>query len=114
MLNSVPLSGDGVEDAIEDTLESQRPVVLTLEITDEFDNPSSTGEIAVPAITAQTGAYHAVLVVGADQRRSVRHFLIRNSWGPYWGLGGYGWLPVGYTIAFAVQAGAIDLASITS
>jgi C1A family cysteine protease len=34
---------------------------------------------------------HAILIVGYDDRK--RAFLVRNSWGEYWGMDGYTWLP---------------------
>jgi len=35
---------------------------------------------------------HAVVAVGHGEARGQRAVLIRNSWGPSWGNGGYGWL----------------------
>jgi len=39
---------------------------------------------------------HALLVVGYDRRR--RRFLVRNSWGARWGLGGYCLMPYPYLL----------------
>ena len=36
---------------------------------------------------------HAVMAVGYDDRRM--SVLVRNSWGPQWGLSGYFWMPYG-------------------
>ena len=32
---------------------------------------------------------HAVTVDGYDSTASIPYFMVRNSWGPDWGLGGY-------------------------
>jgi hypothetical protein len=104
----LPLAHDGAEDTIEDVLATSRPIVLVLELTDEFENPEPDGHIRTPPITAATADYHAVLVVGAATHATHgRRLLVRNSWGPHWGAGGYGWLPLAYLVAFAVQAAAL-------
>jgi len=99
---------DGVEDRIEDTLAAGYPLVLVVEITEEFQNPDPDGSIDVPDIRSPVGDYHAVLVVGAttDPVKG-RRLLIRNSWSEFWGAGGYGWLPVDYLVANAVQAAVV-------
>lgn len=106
----IPLAHDGIECLAEDALAAGFPLVLIIEVTSEFEQPTIDGEIATPALTAPTSDYHAVLVVGAatDQADSARRLLIRNTWGPGWGAGGYGWLPLDYTIAFAGQAAVMD------
>jgi C1A family cysteine protease len=53
---------------------------------------------------------HAVMVVGYDDEhmadgKKVGSFIIRNSWGGDWGLGGYGFLPYEYV----KQALAVDI-----
>ena len=104
----IPLAHDGAEDLLEDALAAGFPVVLLVEVTDEFEDAGPDGSIDVPDIRAPAGDYHAVLVVGAATRQTGRHLLIRNSWGPAWGAGGYGWLPLDYLIANAVQAALVS------
>jgi hypothetical protein len=109
-LFDVPLVHDGIETNIEETLAVGLPVIVVVEITDEFENPSADGEIEVPSLRAPINDYHAITAVGAATNRAgtARRLLIRNSWGPGWGAGGYGWLPYDYLVAFAAQAAAID------
>lgn len=108
-LRAIPLKQDGVEDLIEEELAQSRPVILVVEVTDEFYVPDSAGIVQVPDLRTVAGGYHAVVCVGAASHPALgRLLLIKNSWGTAWGLGGYCWLPVEYLIAFAVQAAAVD------
>ena len=109
-LSSVPVANDGIEDQLAIGL----AVALIIEVTTEFEQATPNGTIEVPPLTAPQGSYHAVLVVGARTHERVRVLLVRNSWGPGWGTGGFGWLPLDYLIAFGARAGAIDLSSFTS
>ena len=105
----LPLAHDGVEGLIEDALASSALAVVVVEVTKEFESAALSGEISVPALTSPAGDYHAVLAVGAatDPATALRRLLIFNTWGDAWGAGGYGWLPMEYLIAFAVQAGIV-------
>jgi C1A family cysteine protease len=89
---------------------------VIVELTGEFEKPSADGEIAVPDLLAPVSDYHAVLAVGAatNTAGTIRRLLIRNTWGPGWGAGGYGWLPLDYLIAFAVQAATNDPSSLVA
>ena len=107
-LQWVALAHDGIEDEIEAHLAAGRAVVLILEVTQEFELPDAEGVIALPPLTAPDGDYHAVLLVGADtDPAGASFFMVMNSWGHGWGVGGFGWLPVSYLEAFAVQAAVV-------
>lgn len=114
ILSPVAVANDGIENGIEDQLANGLVVALIIEITTEFEQATTNGTIEVPPLTAPQGSYHAVLVVGARTHERVRTLLIRNSWGPGWGAGGYGWMPLDYLIAFGARAGAIDPTSFKS
>lgn len=105
----IQLAHDAIEDEIEDRLADGYPVVLVVELTDEFYEPGEDGYVEPPSIRSAAQEYHAVLVVGArtDEARG-RHLLIRNSWGRGWGLGGYCWLPMQYLVAFATEAAFVE------
>jgi len=107
-LASLHLAHDGIEAGIEELLAAGRPVVLVIEVTAEFENASADGTIEVPDIRSPAGDYHAVLVMGAATGPfRGRCLLVRNSWGEFWGAGGYGWLPMDYLIAYAAQAAIV-------
>lgn len=109
-LASLDLAHDGVGDDLEGNLAGGRPVVLVVEVTDEFDDATAEGLIDVPDIRSPAGDYHAVLVVGATNHPDRgRLLLIRNSWTEYWGAGGYGWLPLDYLVAHAIQAATVTI-----
>lgn len=107
-LTELHLHHDGVEANIEDALVGGQPVILVLEVTDEFLLTGDDGIIDVPNVRVRHGGYHAVTCVGAATHPSAgRLLLIKNSWGDEWGVGGYGWLPIDYLRAFAAQAAVI-------
>ncbi|MGI8667490.1 MAG: C1 family peptidase [Jatrophihabitans sp.] len=107
-LSPVVIAHDGVEDAVEHELADGHPVVLVIEISANFRTPDLDGYVTVPPITAPAEGYHAVVVTGAwTDLTHGRVFLIRNSWGEFWGAGGYGLLPVEYLINFGAQAARI-------
>lgn len=109
-LTPIRLAHDGVEEDIEDALTAAHPVLVVLEATPEFMTPEPDGFIPVPVVTVPAAGYHAVVVAGAwtDPVRG-RVLLIRNSWGDYWGAGGYGLLPPDYLIDFGAEAARVSV-----
>jgi hypothetical protein len=70
-----------------------RAPILGLTLPESFFNP------AAPWVISPEGplrGLHAVAGVGLGRHRGDRVFLIRNSWGPDWGDGGYAWLDEGF------------------
>lgn len=55
---------------------------------------AAQGVLRVPGKGESLEGGHAVALVGYDDSRSA--FLVRNSWGPNWGLAGYFWMDYAY------------------
>ncbi|WP_280701372.1 C1 family peptidase [Kitasatospora sp. GP82] len=72
------------------------PFVFGFTVYSSFESPevAKTGEAPMPSPSDQVLGGHAVLAVGYDD--STQRFLVRNSWGPDWGLDGYFTLPYAY------------------
>lgn len=77
-------------------LASGYPFVFGAAIYESFMTAAvaSTGTVPMPKRTERMLGGHAMLAVGYDLK--VRRFVVRNSWGTAWGLGGYCVLPFAY------------------
>jgi GH25 family lysozyme M1 (1,4-beta-N-acetylmuramidase) len=62
----------------------------------ESDDVAHTGIVPMPGADEQTIGGHAVLAVGFDDNKNM--FIIRNSWGAVWGIGGYCYMPYAYLL----------------
>jgi hypothetical protein len=103
------LARDGLENAVENTLAAGQPVLLAVEVTREFRLPPPSGEIALAPLNTGLGEGHAVLAVGANTHPvRGRQLLVRNSWGPWWGAGGYGWLTHSWLAAFGMAWATVN------
>jgi C1A family cysteine protease len=62
----------------------------------ESDAVARTGRVPLPAPKEKLLGGHAVLAVGYDHARE--RFIVRNSWGPGWGMKGYFTMPYAYLL----------------
>jgi C1A family cysteine protease len=74
------------------------PFVLGFTVYTSFESAkvASTGIVPMPAPGEQVMGGHCVVAVGYEN--STRTFIIRNSWGSGWGMGGYCKMPYEYLI----------------
>ena len=72
------------------------PFVLGITVYESFesDDVAHTGVVPMPGDSETTLGGHAVLAVGYDD--GSQRFLVRNSWGSDWGMGGYFTIPYAY------------------
>jgi len=86
------------------------PVALGITLYPSFFRPSRTGHIADPQPGDPKKGRHAVVAVGFDDGE----ILIRNSWGPTWGVDGYGWITDSYLDGHATDVWAADVVPTTT
>jgi C1A family cysteine protease len=60
----------------------------------EGDDVAKSGIVPMPGATETVLGGHAVMAVGYDD--ASQRFLVRNSWGSAWGMGGYFTIPYAY------------------
>jgi hypothetical protein len=88
--------------AVRHALARDQAVVLGIRLHATWFQLPPDGRVGMPAAGARDFGGHAVLVVGYDADA----LIVRNSWGPDWGLDGYAYLPDAYVDAFGVVARA--------
>ncbi len=84
-------------DAMRGCLAEGYPIVFGLKLTQAFFRPPPSGRIKTPNADDPQSAdhgLHAMLLVGYNDRKAC--FIVRNSWGEGWGVGGYAYLPYDY------------------
>lgn len=88
--------------AIKNQLAAGMPIMFGTAVWKEIFDVGGDGKIPYPAPGEQPEGGHAVDAVGYDDNMTIGSskgaFLIRNSWGTSWGMGGYGWLPYDYLL----------------
>jgi C1A family cysteine protease len=72
------------------------PFVFGFTVYESFegDEVAKTGIVPMPESAEATLGGHAVMAVGYDD--TSQRFLVRNSWGTDWGMGGYFTIPYAY------------------
>ncbi len=74
------------------------PFVFGFTVYESFESATvaKTGIVPMPAQGESVLGGHCVLAVGYNDKQ--RRFIVRNSWGPKWGIGGYCTMPYEYLI----------------
>jgi C1A family cysteine protease len=72
------------------------PFVFGFTVYESFESPevAKTGVVPLPGPGDAAIGGHAVLAVGYDDKEE--RFIVRNSWGPGWGMKGYFTIPYSY------------------
>ena len=95
-------------DSMRGTLADGHPIVFGVELYTSFDNGGDHGHIETPVKhKSKFDADHAMIAVGYDDAK--KEFIVRNSWGSWWGDGGYCFLGYDYlgNEAFCYEAWAV-------
>lgn len=107
-LVAVPLLPGG-QDHIENALADGFPVVVAIELSEEFTKVVGNAIVTVPDSIPEPQGLHAILIVGASWDASAgRTYRILNSWGRDWADGGFTWLPALYLDKYAAIAAALS------
>ena len=80
------------------------PSMFGFSVYNSYTQANTTGKIPYPAPGDRVIGGHAIVTVGYDDNMKIKNtnlggvetqgaLLIRNSWGPAWGMSGYGYLP---------------------
>jgi C1A family cysteine protease len=81
---------------LKSTLAQGYPIVFGITVFSSFesDEVEKTGIVPMPAHNEEDLGGHCIVLAGYDDTKSA--FLVRNSWGSDWGVGGYCWMPYAY------------------
>jgi C1A family cysteine protease len=85
-------------DQLRGCLAAGYPFVFGFTVYESFESQqvASSGEAPMPKAGEKQLGGHAVLAVGYDEDQ--QRFIVRNSWGPGWGMKGYFTLPYPYLL----------------
>lgn len=76
---------------LEAALAAKNPIAFGAMVWESIERVGRDGLVPMPRKSERPLGGHAMLLVGYD--RTMRCFLVRNSWGARWGEAGYCWMP---------------------
>ena len=91
----IAAKGIDLIDNVKHALLCQHPVVFGM-VVDQDYMMYKGGVIATPSSTRVSAGQHAQMIVGYDDMQRV--FIVRNSWGEWWGESGYAFVPYNYLL----------------
>lgn len=93
-INATNVNNDII--SIKNSLFHGYPLVVGIMVYNSFESSivAKTGNVPMPLPKDSFLGGHAVVCVGYDDNKKV--WIMRNSWGPLWGLKGYFYLPYEY------------------
>lgn len=87
-------SGQELIDSIKRSLLAQHPVVFGMIVDHDFINIGRDGLVAMPSANRIKPGGHCMVIVGYDDNN--QRWIVRNSWGDWWGDRGYCYVPYAY------------------
>lgn len=88
----VGVAGGGDLDGVRLNLAVGRPMVVLTMLSRSFFMPVEGVVDAAPDELPEPSQRHALIAVGAGRVLGMPAVLVRNSWGPAWGVDGHAWL----------------------
>lgn len=87
------------EAVFKQVLSNRQTIAFGFSVYESFESPdvARSGIVPMPGMDEQQLGGHEVLLVGY-LKAMPNYFLVRNSWGTGWGIGGYFLMPVAYVL----------------